>query len=163
MVYTLGDLYRPGAYLDYPVGGSEAVVDALIRGITKTGKGELRLRTRVEEILVDEEGGQGRAAGVKLADGTVIKAREGVVSNAPIWDTLKLVPEGTSLLDRDSRWRKEKAETPVTGSFTHLHLGIDGTGLPEDLDCHHSVIFDWGLGPRTIEARENMYIVSIPR
>ena len=25
------------------------------------------------------------------------------------------------------------------------------------------MIFDWNLGPRTIEARENMYIVSIPR
>jgi hypothetical protein len=35
VVYTLGDLYRPEAYLDYPIGGSEAVVNALIRGITK--------------------------------------------------------------------------------------------------------------------------------
>ena len=53
------------------------------------------------------------------------------MSNAPIWDTLKLVPDGTKLLDGDSRWRKEKEATPVTGSFTHLHLGIDATGLPK--------------------------------
>ena len=38
VVYTLGDLYRPDAYLDYPIGGSEAVVNALIRGITKVNR-----------------------------------------------------------------------------------------------------------------------------
>jgi hypothetical protein len=26
-----------------------------------------------------------------------------------------------------------------TNSFLHLHLGIDATGLPEDLECHHLV------------------------
>ena len=48
MVYMLSDFYSPGAKMDYPVGGSGAVVDALVRGLTKRG-GELRLRVRRRE------------------------------------------------------------------------------------------------------------------
>ena len=30
--------------------------------------------------------------------------------------------------------REQRMETPMTGSFVHLHLGIDATGLPADLE-----------------------------
>jgi phytoene dehydrogenase-like protein len=56
------------------------------------------LRTHVEEVLVEN----GRAAGVRLrrrggsggAPAPVIRARKAVVSNASVWDTLRLVPQG---------------------------------------------------------------------
>lgn len=35
MAYTLRDLHQPGAELDYPCGGSGAIVDALVRGLNK--------------------------------------------------------------------------------------------------------------------------------
>lgn len=38
-------------------------------------------------------------------------------------------------------------------------MGRVASAPAQDLDCHHSVISDWGRG---ITARENMYIVSIP-
>lgn len=70
-------------------------------GIEKHG-GRVLLRTHVDSIVVEG----GRAAGVRLrpkgggggqgdsAAGTVIRARKAVVSNASVWDTLKLLPQG---------------------------------------------------------------------
>lgn len=43
-------------------------------------------------------------------------------------------------------------------SFLHLHLGIDATGLPPELDCHHLVVNDWS----NLEAPQNVIIGSIP-
>ena len=34
-------------------------------------------------------------------------------------------------------------ETPRTGSFVHLHLGIDASGLPDGLEGHHLIVDDW--------------------
>jgi hypothetical protein len=41
-------------------------------------------------------------------------------------------------------YRQEAMATPRTGSFIHLHLGIDATDLPADLECHHLVANRWG-------------------
>jgi phytoene dehydrogenase-like protein len=48
--------------------------------------------------------------------------------------------------------------TPMTGSFVHLHIGIDATGLPDDLETHYSVINNWD----PIDAPQNHVIISIP-
>lgn len=41
-------------------------------------------------------------------------------------------------------WRTQCLDTPRTGSFVHLHAGIDAVGLPADLECHHLVVLnDW--------------------
>ena len=31
---------------------------------------------------------------------------------------------------------EQQQRTPMTNSFVHLHLGIDATGLPKDLESH---------------------------
>lgn len=54
-----------------------------VRGIEKLG-GRVELRSHVEEIVVDE----GRAVGVRLRSGEVVRARKAVVSNASIWNTI---------------------------------------------------------------------------
>ena len=54
--------YRPDCYLEFPRGGSQAMVDALVRGVEKHG-GRLLLRSHVEQILVEggkATGGPGR-------------------------------------------------------------------------------------------------------
>lgn len=58
--------YKPGCSLEYPLHGSGAVIDALVRGLEKFG-GRISLRSHVESIVVD----QGRAVGVKLRNGQV--------------------------------------------------------------------------------------------
>ena len=58
--------YKPGCSLEYPLHGTGAVVDALVRGLQKFG-GRLSLRSHVEEIIVENN----RATGVKLRSGQV--------------------------------------------------------------------------------------------
>jgi phytoene dehydrogenase-like protein len=136
------------ASVDYPLGGSQAVVDALVRGLEKHG-GKLILGAHVESVIVEE----GRAAGLRLRRGGQVRARRAVVSNATVWDTLKLVPAGA--LPED--YRRDAAAAPRTESIVHLHLGIDGTGLPEDLGIHHVVLKSWD-----VTAPQNMCNICIP-
>lgn len=86
--------------------------------------------------------------------GQTIKARKAVISNASVWDTLSLLPPGTAPPD----WVARSAATPTTGSFMHLHLGIDAQGLLDDLECHHLVVNNWA----DLEAPQNVCIASIP-
>lgn len=76
-----------------------------------------------------------------------------MVSNASIWDTQNLLPTGVA-----PQWSQDASETPAVESFMHLHLGIDATGLPEDMECHHLIVNDWD----NIDANQNVAIVSIP-
>ncbi|PSC69857.1 carotene isomerase [Micractinium conductrix] len=141
--------------IDYPLGGSGAIVDALIRGIEKHG-GRVLLRSHVEEVVVED----GRATGVQLrsknsgARPEVIRAGKAVISNASVWDTARLLPEGAV----PEAWRSEGMATPRTGSFMHLHLGIDAAGLRDDLEIHHLVVNQW----QDIEAPQNVINISIP-
>lgn len=58
--------YKPNCTLEYPLQGSGAIVDALVRGVQKFG-GRISLRSHVEAIVVEN----GRATGVKLRSGQV--------------------------------------------------------------------------------------------
>lgn len=150
MAFMFADWYRPGVVLDYPVGGSGALVDALVRGLEKHG-GELLLNAHVEQVLVEGD----RAVGVRLRDGKAIGARRAVVSNASVWDTLKLLPQESV----PQSFREQRQATPECESFLHLHLGIDASGLPADLPCHHIIVNDWEKG---VTAPQNVVLVSIP-
>lgn len=66
--------YLEGAW--YPKGGGSALPKAFTRALTRAG-GKIQLEARVEKILLEGR----RAIGVKLADGTEIRAKH-VVSNA---------------------------------------------------------------------------------
>ena len=149
MAFMFADWYRPEVKLDYPVGGSGAIVAALIRGLEKLG-GQMMLSAHVDQILVENQ----TATGVRLRNGKEIRARW-VISNASIWDTLKLIPSGAI----SQKWRDRKQSIPTCESFMHLHLGIDAEGLPSDLACHHIVVNDWELG---VTAPQNVVLISIP-
>jgi phytoene dehydrogenase-like protein len=166
IAYMMSDLHRPGAVLDYPMGGMESLINALVKGMQKYG-GELRLNSRVERFLLEEDEASGtvRCIGVELSDGKRIYAREGVVSNAPLWNYAKILQDSvdsnspTSLNSQVVQSiQKQADDMSMTRSFMHLHLGIPKEGLPDDLECHHSVLnFDY---PVTDE--QNMSIISIP-
>ncbi len=76
----LADWYRPGVVLDYPVGGSGALVDALVRGLERHS-GRLMLGAHVEQVLVEGN----HAIGVRLRGGREVRARRAVVANASVW------------------------------------------------------------------------------
>lgn len=166
MAYMLADWYRPGVVLDYPKGGSGAIVDALVRGVTKHGS-SVCVNSHVNEILVEG----GRATGVKLADGTVVRANEAVVSNADLFVTKTLLSAAREagdlspdfVADIDAMTGNEDGAVQNLPSFIHLHAGIDATGLPElpsaDFPAQWAVIRDWTRG---VEAPRNIVLCSMP-
>lgn len=149
MATLFGEWFEPEARLDYPIGGSAAVVEALRRGLERHG-GVLHTATPVRGICVDNK----RAVGVRLADGTMLHARRGVISNASPWDTLALLDEG----DCPAPWRLKQASTPACNSFLHWHVGLRGDDL-QHLPIHHVWVGDWQRG---IDAERNMLVLSMP-
>ncbi|KAG5190190.1 amine oxidase [Tribonema minus] len=128
MAYMVADWYREGVVLDYPRGGTGALIGALVRGVEKHEGGRVLTRAHVKSVLVEG----GRAAGVRLRDGREVRASKAVVSNASIWDTLRL----------------------------HVHLGVRASDLPPgSIDCHYAHVLDWSV---PIDAPGNVIIVSIP-
>ena len=160
----MGDLHPRGALLDYPVGGSATLVDALVAGITKHG-GEVRTGAHVERILI---GGSGRAEGVALRGGERVHARRAIVSNAHVCSTLALLPEHARPPARPGSGGALNGALEMTPSFMHLHLGIRSDGLDETvrahsggepLRIHYSVVLD---DFSDILLPRNMVIVSFP-
>ena len=173
MAFMFADWYRPNVQLDYPIGGSGALVDAMVRGLKRHG-GQVWLNAHVEQILVAPNANltsanitsangsrvngtsqPQRAVGVRLRDGKTIRAQHAVISNVSTWDIVKLLPDGAV----PKHFIDQRQTTPECESFMHLHLGIDATGLPSHLPCHHIVVNDWDLG---ITAPQNVILVSIP-
>jgi phytoene dehydrogenase-like protein len=178
VAYTMIDLHGEGAVLDYPAGGMDSLIRALVEGLEmergggggKDGaggvpvRGELRLKSRVERFILDEEDGNARCTGVELSDGTRLRARKGVICNAPLWNMAKILedsianPLDEKVASAVGEVRKQANAMSMSGSFMHLHLGIPSDGLPDDLDCHHSVLnLEDG-----ITEEQNLVIVSIP-
>jgi len=113
ILYTM-----PGMVHTYPigvpVGGSGALVDALIRCLKSYGA-EFRDRSDVVKVLVEG----GRAAGVRLSDGSTIRARNGVVGQIHPWLLGDMVDE----LDRGLVSRAKRTQT---GAFAIMpqHIAL---------------------------------------
>merc|ERR1712003_329034 len=151
MAYMYQERHKDGSTLDYPVGGCKGIIDALVRGIEKYG-GRVVLGKHVEEITFEN----GKATGVLLSNGKRIKANKKVVSNASIWDTYsKLVPKS----ELPPQALEMVSNTPPLDSFVHLHLGMDGKGLSEDIGIHHLVVNSWEGG---VDTEQNVVNISIP-
>ena len=166
IAYMLADWYRPGVTLDFPKGGSGAIVDALVRGVEKNGKSSVHVNSHVAEIMFEN----GKATGVKLLNGKVVKANH-VVSNADPYVTSKMFDH--SKLDEKmkdhlaSMTNTDKATGGVEDlrSFIHIHAGIDAKGLPEvpsaDFPAQWAVVRDWDR-PEGVEAPRNIVLCSMP-
>ncbi len=147
VAFMLGERTRAG--VEYPIGGSGAIVSALTRGLGRWG-GKLHLNAHVEKISVEN----GRVTGVRLKSGATARAPV-VISNATIWDTYGKLLEPQDL---PARYRQASLETPAIASFMHLHLGIRAEGLA-GLTGHHVVLHD---GTRDLSEPGNTCMISIP-
>lgn len=148
IAFMLGERNR--CQVEYPIGGSGAIIEALIRGFKRFG-GEIRLNSHVEKILVNT----GKVTGIKLRRGETIAAPI-IISNASIWDTYSHL---LNLEDLPSDYRRQSLATPPIDSFIHLHLGIKAEGL-KNLDGHHVVIHN----PEVVDITTpgNTCMISIP-
>jgi phytoene dehydrogenase-like protein len=189
MAFMFAERGRGRDRIDYPLGGSGAIIDALVRGIEKNG-GRVVLRAEVEEVVVEG----GRAVGVALKGRSggggkreVVRATKAVVSNASAWATRRLVQRVTAGADAPQAWREWHAladpdaavaeatasssssstnpKTKPLSSFMHLHLGIDAKGLDlSSMDIHHLFVRQWSGpdAPADLDLPHNVQIVSIP-
>jgi len=89
VAFMFNEWYKPDSFLEFPRGGSQGMVDGLVRGLEQHG-GRLCLAAHAEEVLLTN----GRASGVRLRGGATITARKAVVTNATLWDLEKLLPPG---------------------------------------------------------------------
>jgi phytoene dehydrogenase-like protein len=160
VAYMMIDLHKEGAVLDYPMGGMDSLIQALVLGMQNHG-GQLQLNSRVERILLSQEGSMACAEGVVLENGRVIKAKKGVVCNAPLWNMARILEDSIDgyhgegvVKDAVSMIRNEADSMCMTRSFMHLHLGIPKDGLPA-LECHHSVLDLTDA----VDAEQNMVII----
>ena len=116
----------------YAMGGMGALVNGLV-GLIEGQGGQLRCNAEVEEIIVEN----GRAAGVRLADGGLIQA-DIVVSNADVGWTYSRLLSGHAR----RRWTDRKiARSRYSMS---LFVWYFGTKRRFDDVYHHTMV----LGPR---------------
>ncbi len=114
--------YFGGGY--YPRGGGGSIPRAFVRALRRAG-GEIRVRTPVSRILVEG----GKAIGVRLADGTEIRAGV-VISNADPDVTLRRLV-GVELLSRAERFRlaRMRWSTSAISLFLATDLDLPAMGL----------------------------------
>lgn len=126
MLYILERFFEPGCSYSVPKGGTENIARALHRGGAQFGM-DISLNTHVAEILVEG----GRACGVRLKSGKVIRARKAVVSNATPFDTVKLLPAQDDLdpempgFSALQEWRQTLGTLPRHGAILHLFVAVD--------------------------------------
>ena len=123
--------YLNGGY--YPRGGGFAIPRAFVRALKRAG-GEIRLSTMVDRILLEN----GKAIGVRLADGTEIRSRY-VVSNAD--------PEVTfgKFIGREhlsTRLRRKLDGVKYSGSALSLFFAVDMDLRAAGLDSGNNWFYD---------------------
>ena len=112
----------------YPRGGGGAIPRTFISRLRKND-GEIRVRTRVDRILLDGAGDQRRAAGVRLDSGEEIRA-DTIISNADAWVTYNDLV-GQENLSPKLAARIDGLEPSVSALslFIATDLDIDAIGL----------------------------------
>lgn len=137
LLLILGYLER--GYLSRPVGGTAAFRDSLARTYQALG-GHVQLHATVDEVLVRGD----RAAGVRLADGTMIAA-DAVISTASAPETVLRLLGGRfdADLTRDRLERWKLFDPIVMASF----------GVARAYADHPPLFTLDGLAPRTIAGR----------
>lgn len=132
--YKTPALYSMMNYIDfemgvyYPDGGIHAVVQSL-ENIARKHGATFTLNTKVKNIVVKD----GKATGVKLANGKVLSA-DIIISNANVWHT------ETKLLAPRYRTKSDKywGSRTLAPSAVILYLGVKGT-YPSLK--HHNLLF----------------------
>jgi phytoene dehydrogenase-like protein len=125
-----GSICNFGNYL--PKGGITHVIDPLAKAISDKG-GDVRLKSSVEKILLEE----GRAAGVVLENGQIIKGRS-VISNVDASTTFhKMLGEENLPVEFVNQL---KTMRPTLSAFS-VYLGVkDGYVIPDNL-CPANLVY----------------------
>ena len=124
------------------IGGTGRLVSGLV-GLIQGQGGIVRCNAEVEQICVEN----GRANGVRLADGEIVAA-DIVVSNAcSAWTYLKMLPPECRRVLRDTRLTRAR----YSMSLFVWYFGVD-RAYPDV--PHHSILF----GPRYRELLDDIFV-----
>jgi all-trans-retinol 13,14-reductase len=120
----------PGMF--YPTGGPGMIPESISRTITKRG-GAVRVNARVKQILIKD----GRAMGVELEDGTEIRAKKQVISDAGFVKTFRQFVPADQLTSH--RMRKT-VKVPLNNGMTGIvvYVGLEGR-YDEDFKLNHGL------------------------
>ncbi len=140
---------RHAGGINYPKGGVGVIAQKLVAGLERHG-GAIRYRSRVTKVVLEN----GKAVGVRLADGEEIRATR-VVSNATRWDTFGALIDDDATPAAERTWRRRYKPSP---SFLSLHLGVDASLVPAGTHCHHLLLEDW----QAMEDEQGVVFVSMP-
>ncbi|MGK7881886.1 MAG: carotenoid isomerase [Crocosphaera sp.] len=135
--------------INYPKGGVGTIAEKLVEGLEQFG-GKVEYKARVTNILIEN----GKAVGVKLADGKEYRAKR-IVSNATRWDTFEKLLSKNEMPKKEEKWQQRYEKSP---SFLSLHLGVKSELLPIGTECHHIILEQW----ETMEDEQGTIFVSIP-
>jgi phytoene desaturase len=136
-IYTLIHFLERKWGVHFALGGTGAVGDGLARLFDELG-GELRLDSEVEEIVVNN----GKATGVRLADGSFERADVVVCNGEVAFAYNKLLPPNVRRKWTDYRLARTRYSMSLVVIYfgtDRLYRGGDGPALK-----HHDII----LGPR---------------
>ena len=106
----------------YPTGGSSQIFETMKLPIYRAG-GEVYINARVNRILVEK----GKAVGVEMADGTIIKAPK-VISGAGIYNTYHSLLNGLEETKKYNDLMKN-----ITPSYSHICLYVGLKHTSEEL------------------------------
>lgn len=164
--------------IHYALGGTGAIVEGLGQLFTDLG-GKVRVNSEVEEIIIEGR----KATGVRLKDGTTIKA-DAVVSNADVAYTyMNMIPSQYRRTNSDAAFKRKKYSMSLfviyfgtkkrynTGTLAHHNIILSerykellseifgNKGLPEDfsLYLHMPTLTDPSMAP---EGHEAFYVLS---
>ena len=157
ILYILDRFFVDDACYSVPIGGTEQIANTMIRGLEKFG-GKLQMNAHVAQIITEN----GRAVGVQLKNGKVIKAKKAVVSNATPFDTVKMLGGPENKLPAEAvEWKNTLGKLPRHGAIMHLFIAIDAKDL--DLshikDPAHLVVQDWD---KSLQDSQNLCSFFIP-
>jgi phytoene desaturase len=118
--------------IHFAMGGTGALVDALVKLIEELG-GKFNYKTEVAEILVENR----RVTGIRLGDGTTLKA-DYVISNADVaWTYLNMIPsKARGLRNSDFRY---KNLTKYSMSLFVIYFGTKRR-YTDSVLAHHNII-----------------------
>ena len=151
--------FKWGAY--YPKGGADQIALHLLKTVADAG-GWTRICADVEQILVEN----GKAVGVRMADGEEIRAPR-VVSAAGAWTTVtKLLPAHL----RDETWSRRVAQHAPAPAHLCLYLGFKGDtraagATPESQWYYNTWSHDkalWDVHPDRELAEPHILFTSFP-
>lgn len=139
----------------YPEGGPIQFPRGLVPTIRKNA-GDVLVGARVEQVLLEERHGNGgenafggsgsgskyRAVGVRMANGDVVKAKRGVVSDAGIRTTLRnLLPRHVVDGDDGPLRRLSKTVEENSGGISHVFLFVGLNASSSELKLQSSSFY----------------------